>query len=829
MHSNALWGIQAIPFSNGNRDARERLVTAHKQTGPGRPPHAVEESYRDRLREAVSLTGFVRMALVVALCWLPCTTTAQVPPYEPPGVSPGETYHLVFVTSATGPAFYQDILLYNGYVQDAANNSTLGMELDAITWYVVGSTKVTGFGDAEAKDNAQVIGDVYRVDGVQVTDESGAARFYQSEPFVDHLAAINIDENGGVATGFYVWTGSNADGTRSSYPLGEDTTYRVTNGAAAAMNASWINHASITPASTSYKFYALSEPLVGGSGPIPVPEPPPQLLSRGHQILLERGFQIQALSYPGASDFDADRWAESNFTTVHCWQDYADPPHLPNALGLPLWSSWIYHGLGFYQPGVDRYPHNLEEADSRTVDYADSLVSVQFGDEQGITEPAELARLKSAMEAWHVHHPNVLTYTNQGPNQGTPSELKNYMQEVQPDLLFFDNYAFRSSQWMYPRSPTALYRNLETYRKLSLAGNDGTGSRPIPFGLWTQASTHQWVDYHVVSESELRLNNFAALAFGVKVLDALVYEHPVIGGDEPPAHPHVVEPVLFEGTGTANPTPLFYQTAESNRQIRNLGSTLVQLVSTDVRMIMGQYKEGDDTEEILLPPGVRRWSPSADPYITSITATNLGSTNNGLPGDVILGYFKLLDAAVTSPGEEDDLYFLVVNGLSDIDSLSADTEQQIHLELDFGASGIDSLQRFSRDTGRVQTVALANDGGSLRHLDWVLEGGTGDLFKFTVAETGTRFQLPGDCNQDGDFDLSDVICLLGHLFQGSPESLPCLTAAASLTLMDGNGDGSIDISDAVYTLAFLFQGGPSLSPGVDCFGIPDCPENQGCP
>ena len=73
-----------------------------------------------------------------------------------------------------------------------------------------------------------------------------------------------------------------------------------------------------------------------------------------------------------------------------------------------------------------------------------------------------------------------------------------------------------------------------------------------------------------------------------------------------------------------------------------------------------------------------------------------------------------------------------------------------------------------------------------------------------------------------------MICLLGLLFQGSPESLPCRTAAASLTLMDGNGDGSIDLSDAVHTLGFLFQGESPPVQGVDCFGIPDCPENQGC-
>ena len=90
-------------------------------------------------------------------------------------------------------------------------------------------------------------------------------------------------------------------------------------------------------------------------------------------------------------------------------------------------------------------------------------------------------------------------------------------------------------------------------------------------------------------------------------------------------------------------------------------------------------------------------------------------------------------------------------------------------------------------------------------------------------------QLAGDCNQDGAVDLSDVVCLLGHLFQGNPEDLPCGTDTANLGLMDCNQDGGTDLSDAIYKLAFLFQGGPPPDLGTACFGIPDCPQNPACP
>jgi hypothetical protein len=95
--------------------------------------------------------------------------------------------------------------------------------------------------------------------------------------------------------------------------------------------------------------------------------------------------------------------------------------------------------------------------------------------------------------------------------------------------------------------------------------------------------------------------------------------------------------------------------------------------------------------------------------------------------------------------------------------------------------------------------------------------------------SGVSGQLAGDCNQDGAIDLSDVVCLLGHLFQGNPSELPCETAGANLALMDCNQDSGIDLSDAIYKLAFLFQGGPAPVQGVGCIPIVDCPPNPGCP
>ena len=95
-----------------------------------------------------------------------------------------------------------------------------------------------------------------------------------------------------------------------------------------------------------------------------------------------------------------------------------------------------------------------------------------------------------------------------------------------------------------------------------------------------------------------------------------------------------------------------------------------------------------------------------------------------------------------------------------------------------------------------------------------------------VASGG--LQLPGDCTQNGTLDISDPICLLGHLFLGSPEVLPCdggtTLDPGNLALLDSNGDADIDLSDPVHVLGYLFLGsGPPVG-GTECRAIPGCPD-----
>ena len=438
-------------------------------------------------------------------------------------------------------------------------------------------------------------------------------------------------------------------------------------------------------------------------------------LDRGHRVLVERGLQLQAWAYPGTTGyFDLVRWGESNFTTVGLsGGGYGGV--LPGPPGIP-WTRIMYLGGG--------YPADLDDVDISPGEhpYLSNLINLQVNDEQEINDPAELAQLAKIFANVRSLYPDVIMHTNQSGRQFSIGDLRNYMQQTQPDMLMFDDYPFTLD--IHPFGiPPWIYGAMAKYRMLGLEGNDGTGNRPIPVGQYTQT----YVPGHIVSESEIRLNNFSSWAFGFKLVQSFIYDSNNGAGPLP---------AMFKGDGTKNPTPQFYYVAETNRQSLNLGPALVRLISTDVHVIL------DGRSGRPLVPGKSSeknrlffWESSKDPYMTAIKATNLGTRHDGSPGDVIVGYFKPLDASFTNPGHEDDIYFMIVNGLSSRNGSAADCSQKIRLDFDFGGSRIDNLLRLSRDTGEVEEVSLIHDGGSLYHLDLTLDGGTGDLFKFNNGGT----------------------------------------------------------------------------------------------
>ena len=539
-------------------------------------------------------------------------------------------------------------------------------------------------------------------------------------------------------------------------------------------------------------------------------------LSKGHQILVNEGLQISASAfYPffdpdtglfdSSQPFDWDQFQNANFTQIHIGAPTYTSPAQSN---MPAGQNW---GRG----DEDEAP-SLSAAEQP---YASDMLSYQYRDEQWLGDPNWRSQTAAWFAAAHADpdFDNTLLYTNQYGLADTRMEAHNgrlyggtadlhlrlYMRESQPDMLYFDYYPVNSNS--YVDAPLRLrqhfYTTLARYRALSLEGNDGTGDTPIPFGLYVQS----YESSRFPSESEIRLQQFAAWAFGAKHVTHFIYNTTDPAWD--------LRTSLFEYTDAndpqsftdENPTADFAWTAETNRRSLNLGDALVRLLTSDVRMVQGQWKDANDvTQTTSLPEGTA-WDAAADPYITDISATNLGTENDGLAGEVIVGYYSVLDESFDGAAE-DELYFMLVNALSTPTGSVANTQQSIHLEFDMDASGISRLLRLSSDTGYLTYVPMVSDGGSLYHLDLTFDGGTGDLFKFDTGAdfVGASF-YPGDCDGDGDVDNVDFGALYGA-FTGP--------GGAGKTWAEGDFDGDGDVDNVDFGTLYGNYTGP-LAGGMD--------------
>jgi len=104
--------------------------------------------------------------------------------------------------------------------------------------------------------------------------------------------------------------------------------------------------------------------------------------------------------------------------------------------------------------------------------------------------------------------------------------------------------------------------------------------------------------------------------------------------------------------------------------------------------------------------------------------------------------------------------------------------------------------------------AIAVDrGGNAVLLGTVLnpETSTRDVLVLKYSEVQTAFRR-GDPNGDGKVDVADAIFLLGFLFGGNPETLPCEKAG------DVDDGGETNLADPIQLLQYLFAGGEPPQP-----------------
>jgi hypothetical protein len=484
-------------------------------------------------------------------------------------------------------------------------------------------------------------------------------------------------------------------------------------------------------------------------------------LSKGHRILIERGLQTQGIVTKD-DVFQLDTYRNANYTAIH-WLWESNPALHGPPPGYP-WARWV--GDENQMPGPAEQP------------YLSQLVALQLGDEWHLNDPAIRDRAVNWFNAIRDQWPNTILYMNNFGGQVNDSALGDFVARARPDMLAFDTYPWKST-YVPPGpgeatghagaplggQPTSWYGDLRRYRVHAL--NAG-----LPLAVYRQ-TFHAVQDYDQTvyrdpSPSELNLNAFGALAFGATTLIDFTYN---TGASS-----------LFTSPGgDSNPTAAYHQQAMINRRARNLGNTLVHLVGLDdqpngglptLDIVFLRGRTGPNATDVTplpigftpdnsLPNTFSEWEARRnDPYMAGWSVTNLGETNNGLRGDVILSWFKPLDATFDDPAVDDDqLYFMIVNGFSGPDGTSADYRQRI--VVNFFSNVTPSLQTINTDTGEVEVVPLEiiPSSGGRRRLTLELDGGMGQLFKFNTGHAflGTAAALSGDFNNDGVVDAADYV------------------------------------------------------------------------
>jgi hypothetical protein len=448
-------------------------------------------------------------------------------------------------------------------------------------------------------------------------------------------------------------------------------------------------------------------------------------VSRGQQLLIDHGLQLHGMVTKD-DVFHPERYPETNYTAVNwMWESntslHGTPPGMP-------WARWVSS------------PATMPPlASANEAPYMSQLVALQIGDEYDLNNPDQRQHTIDWLNSARPQFPNTLLVVNNYGSQVNDASLADLIARGRPDVISFDTYPYLQGSQPLGGSPLNWYSDMRRYRQHGLATN-------TPVGQYRQTfHDNYWRD---PSPSEFRLNTFGALAFNVKYMADFTFNTGASAFFTTPG-------------GDSNPTPLYNDLIQVNREARNLGKALVYLKpvpdapgvshTTSMMFIRGKHMESG-TPVMNDFPGYSGFVPDPqnaaytdwefgrnDPYLSGpfndASILNIaGTKNDGLDGDVLISWFEVIDESFDGPAAE-EVYMMVTNGLADMTGSAADTRQRIRLN--FGSSGVrfpyDHLEMLDRNSGEIVDVPLNQLTTNVWQLELTLDGGTSELFKYPTG------------------------------------------------------------------------------------------------
>jgi len=209
----------------------------------------------------------------------------------PPGLTPGETYRLVFITDGVYTSTDYSIADYNSEVNAEANAVGSLAALNT-TWTVIGSTPTVNAIDNIGQDPGVPI---YNTAGLLVANDAttNSGGLFSGSIFTP----IEYDENGNLHAVF-VFTGTNANGVVSYAPLGPGfgcCSYGALLGIPSHTDSQWVQYTvgSSGCTSCSNSLYAISGILT-----VPTPEPSTGAMAFLGGVILLFAMRREQLSRP---------------------------------------------------------------------------------------------------------------------------------------------------------------------------------------------------------------------------------------------------------------------------------------------------------------------------------------------------------------------------------------------------------------------------------------------------------------------------------------------------------------------------------------------------
>ena len=403
-------------------------------------------------------------------------------------------------------------------------------------------------------------------------------------------------------------------------------------------------------------------------------------LSRGYQWVRAHPFTINAVcEWP----MSLDAYKEAGFNS---YLSHVNERYYPQIFDEVKRPKMDWHALVGSADNMEWYTTHVPQWCKEQPGNAGWIV----GDEWPLSKMSELGALGDAVRKLA---PDALVYTAcRGMDyqiDGKAYTLETYsayldevIEKGRPDVIHYDLYPFYRGG-----TATTMFQTMAVVREKSLAAG-------VPFWAWLQS--HGWTEgpFQEPSESELRFQAFAHLAYGFTGLSYWTYA----SSYQPYSQ------AILDGNGKK--THMYESVARLVPEIKPLGKVLRFLRSTAVYYHPGRVLHRGQWLHPQ-PRGTVPWSPDADPRTKEVTVSDG-------PHGFLLGFFT---------DDAGDDYLMLVNCGHGAGKDALSTSGAISIQFGFQVTALERLNRFS---GKTEILHLSNH--QLNH--YVLPGGTGDLLRF---------------------------------------------------------------------------------------------------